>query len=328
MIALDAEDGLAAGAAVLAASAVIVGVLACGPLRRRFARVTRRAPQDDERALVRVGGLALAAGVAAASAFVGEPQFELEGFLSAGLGRGIELWPTLACVAALCLGLVDDLLPRGLGPGAKFVGQLAVGGVLVAPLVLEYGDPTRLAVAFMLVGCAVVAQNALNTFDNADGAAGGLALLALGASLFPFSAALLGFLGFNLPWRGRTRALLGDAGSHALGLAFLVTPCAWPALAVPLLDLARVVRVRRREGRPIWRGDRTHLAHLLAAAGLAPFAVALWLAALSVPSAVLGGLGVARGEPWLVVTGVGLGALAFAATLGWLARRERRATAC
>lgn len=327
MIALGADDALAAGAALLAASIVIVGALACRPLRMRLARVTRRAPQDDERALVRVGGLALAAGFAAASALAGEPQFELESFLSHGLGRGIELWPTLACVAALGLGLVDDLLPRGLSAGAKLVGQFAVGGVLVAPLVLEYGDPARLGVACVLVLFAVIAQNALNTFDNADGAAGGLALLALGASLFPFSAGLVAFLAFNLPWRGRTRALLGDAGSHALGLAFLATPSAWPALALPLVDLARVVRVRRREGRPIWRGDRAHLAHLLAAAGLAPFAVAAWLAALSIPSAVLGGFGVVRGEPWLVLVGVGLSVLAFAATLGWIARRKRRATA-
>ncbi|MBI5432816.1 MAG: hypothetical protein HZA52_08310, partial [Planctomycetes bacterium] len=193
-----------------------------------------------------------------------------------------------------------------------------------APSFVEAATFENALLALALIVGAAIAQNALNTFDNADGAAGGLATLALGASAFPASGALLGFLAFNLPWRGRTRAMLGDAGSHALGVAFLLTPAAWPALALPLLDLARVVCVRRAEGRPIWRGDRAHLAHRLAGLGLSSFAVLGWLVVIASPSVVLGAVGFARASPWPCLSGLLGTAALFLVAIARIARLERR----
>lgn len=317
------DTGLpAALTACAGAVGLLAGVLALAPLRRRLARVTRRAPQDDERALVRAGGLALAAGALAAGAWTGAPRFPLETWLAARLGLEVSLAPLAALAAALLLGSVDDLLPRGLPAGAKFAGQIGVGLVLIAPLARDAAEPASLALALALLAGAVVAQNALNTFDNADGAAGGLALVALGASLYPWSAALAGFLAFNLPWRGRTRAMLGDAGSHALGVAFLLVPAAWPALALPLFDLARVVRVRRAAGRPIWRGDRAHLAHRLQGLGLSPLGVVAWLLVIAFPSAFLGAVAFAHATPWPALGGLAGTLALFVATLARVARLE------
>jgi UDP-GlcNAc:undecaprenyl-phosphate GlcNAc-1-phosphate transferase len=54
-------------------------------------------------------------------------------------------------------------------------------------------------------------------------------------------------------------------------------------LIVPLADLASVVWIRARLGRPPWIGDTNHFSHRLVRAGLSkPLAVALlWLAALA-----------------------------------------------
>ncbi len=135
----------------------------------------------------------------------------------------------------------------------------------------------------------MVAQNAANTFDNADGALASLAALALRSPPIVLGA-LLGFLPANLLFRrGAERvplAYLGDAGSHLLGILWAATPAAWPALLLPVLDLARLARVRVREGSVPWRGDRRHLAHRLAASGLAPLPVAAVLAAIAAPSAL------------------------------------------
>jgi UDP-GlcNAc:undecaprenyl-phosphate GlcNAc-1-phosphate transferase len=53
------------------------------------------------------------------------------------------------------------------------------------------------------------------------------------------------------------------------------------ALALPLLDLARVVLVRWRIGQPFYQGDTNHLSHLLVRSGLTrtQAVLVIWLAA-------------------------------------------------
>jgi UDP-GlcNAc:undecaprenyl-phosphate GlcNAc-1-phosphate transferase len=114
---------------------------------------------------------------------------------------------------------------------------------------------------------------------------------------------LLGFLPHNFPV---ARAFLGDAGSHLTGfllaiLAILphfhtptqprrlavLTPLL--VLALPLTDLARVVLLRTRAGRPFWIGDTNHLSHRLVRAGLskARAVLIIWLLAAAVGSVAL-----------------------------------------
>jgi UDP-GlcNAc:undecaprenyl-phosphate GlcNAc-1-phosphate transferase len=211
--------------------------------------------------------------------------------LGGTLPGGVAFAPYAILAAAglaFATGLVDDVLPRGLGPLAKFAGQSAAGTALAVGLLVDGVHPSLACCALAALG-AVVAQNAANTFDNADGALTAVASAGL-AFASPLAGVTLGFLPWTFLGRqdDRTRrAWLGDSGSHLLGILLFTTPIACAALLVPLLDLARVVWVRFRAGDPIWVGDRRHLAHVLQARGLAPIPVALVLVALALPGIAL-----------------------------------------
>lgn len=233
--------------------------------------------------------------------------------LSYGLGRrGPQLVAILfGALGMVVLGWWDDR--RELRPAVKFAGQCAV-----ALLVAAAGVRVTLFVPSLLFSYAVTVlwiltvTNALNFNDNMNGLCGGLGLVAaawiaflaarngqyLVASLALLVAgALAGFLPYNFP---RASVFLGDSGSHLVGylLAVLaILPHFYSAklaapsrlavlsplfiLAVPLVDLARVVCVRTLAGRPFWLGDTNHLSHRLVRAGLTkPQAVGvLWAAA-------------------------------------------------
>ena len=162
---------------------------------------------------------------------------------------------SVASSAAFALGLVDDLRRGGLAPGAKLAGQLAVGLTLALEPSIDPRERWLWALG------AVVAQNALNTWDHADGNAVSLGLLAL----WPHAGArgaLAGFLPFNLltrrgepPGARVPLAYLGDSGSHLLGVLVVWFPAARAALLLPLADLVRVAWLRARAGEPPWRGS-------------------------------------------------------------------------
>ncbi len=195
------------------------------------------------------------------------------------------------------VGFVDDWRRAGLGATAKLLGQGVAGGLLSLPWWLadaSGGVGASLLWTLLWAAAAIVALNAWNFFDNADGAATSLAALGLLPVAPLLAAAPIGFLLPNLLLRRRaTRApghpgdplaYLGDSGSHLLGLALLVFPAAWPALLVPLLDLVRVCLLRLSLGERPWHGDRRHLAHRLERAGLAPLPVTLVLLLLAAPA--------------------------------------------
>jgi UDP-GlcNAc:undecaprenyl-phosphate GlcNAc-1-phosphate transferase len=133
------------------------------------------------------------------------------------------------------------------------------------------------------------------------------------------AAAIAGFLLWNLrlpPLRDQARVFMGDAGSMMLGLALCwfcidltqgpqrtLPPivCVW-ILAVPLLDMARVMFQRMRRRADMLDADREHLHHLLLARGVPPHAAAL---AMIGASALTGALGLAAwrfGVPDAVLT--------------------------
>jgi UDP-GlcNAc:undecaprenyl-phosphate GlcNAc-1-phosphate transferase len=224
-----------------------------------------------------------------AEAFV--PGRALGQLLARELGSTATLLPWGGVLVAFAIGLIDDLSSNGLRARAKLAGQALSGLALGLPLFwssISTAD-AAIVVALLVVG-AIVAQNAINTFDNADGAATGLGIVALAVPAPLFAAPLIAFLPFNLAGHARTnrirKSILGDAGSHVLGMLVLLTPAAWPVLALPLFDLARLCAVRSRLGQKPWVGDRRHLAHRLAALGFAPATVCALLAAIALPSAV------------------------------------------
>jgi len=150
---------------------------------------------------------------------------------------------------------------------------------------------------------AVVAMNAANTFDCADGACTALGVMAL-AGRGIAAPALLGFLPWNLfARRGPERvpvAYLGDSGSHLVGMLIAARPDAWILLALPLLDLTRLSFLRLRAGRRPWHGDRLHLAHRLQQRGLGDVAVVSVLAMILLAGRLT--------DPWIESLAVSLGA--------------------
>lgn len=218
-----------------------------------------------------------------------------------------------ALVLALVAGLADDLAPRGLGPLAKLALQslaalpLAWAAHAMSGELLGLEHAWQRALAAWLA--TLVALNVMNTYDHADGMAGGVAALGLLGAWPVAAGACLGILPFNFERAARRRAFLGDAGSHLLGMLVLLVPAAWPCLYVPALDLARVACARVRAGEAPWRGDRRHLGQRLAARGLPPLGAALVALALAAPALCV--------PAW---PGYALGAFLYALALAWSAR--------
>jgi UDP-GlcNAc:undecaprenyl-phosphate GlcNAc-1-phosphate transferase len=207
-------------------------------------------------------------------------------------------------VGMTVLGVLDDR--HELRASHKFAGQ-----VLIAALVAAAGVRITLFVPSVVFSYAVTILwlltviNAFNFMDNMNGLCAGLG--AIGAGWFAVIAAmdsqylvaliafltcgaLVGFLPHNFP---KARAFLGDAGSHLVGYLLAVLailphfynkfdPRPWAVitpllvLAVPLGDLAWVVLLRWRAGRPFYVGDTNHLSHRLVRAGLSR-TTAVWL---------------------------------------------------
>ncbi len=326
---LPALVALATGFAV----ALFATPLLCGVARRvglldplRAGRA-ERARKLQERPVAVVGGLVVLAGAMAGGGGPGL-GWSLLGLSAPSVGAAL-----LALVVAFAIGLVDDLVAGGLRPAVKFGLQCAAGVPLGVGL--ASANPT-LGVAVPWILCAAaasaVALNALNTYDNADGAAVGLGALALAMPHPAAAGALVGFLPFNLDGartetshgaRTAPSAYLGDSGSHLLGMLILLSPAAWPALVLPLVDLGRVALERTAAGYAPWLGDRRHLAHRLAARGMSRAATLLSLMLVAGPALVLGFAGLVADRPGLILGGAAMTLCLYAAALGFARRRGR-----
>jgi UDP-GlcNAc:undecaprenyl-phosphate GlcNAc-1-phosphate transferase len=237
------------------------------------------------------GGIAVAAGTLAAA---------LGGAL---LGPAEEFPRPLlvtACgsLAIFGLGLVDDR--RKLSAGVKLAVETVVAlGVALGGLRLELFDRGPLIGTAATVLWILAVTNAFNLLDHMDGLSSGVAAIAglaflvvalqtgqeaIAQPLAALLGACAGFLLFNFP---PARIFLGDAGSLFLGfwlscltvsftfyerghfaLYTYFVPVA--VLSVPLFDTAVVTAIRLVQGRPLFEGDRNHLAHRLLALGLSP----------------------------------------------------------
>jgi UDP-GlcNAc:undecaprenyl-phosphate GlcNAc-1-phosphate transferase len=239
-----------------------------------------------------VGGLGIAAGLAAGLALTGG---------AAGAPPAL----VAAMLAVVALGAVDDRfdLPKVLRFAVQIAAGLAVAraaGVhelpfLTAALGVAVPAPLTLAAAGVAVAALI---NAVNWLDGLDGLLGALALISLTLLLYflagtgdRFLVALLAlaagavvaFLGFNLRRPGRPRAavFMGDAGSGLIAviLGYTMLVVARSEGLDPLVmvgagngiffaDMAFVMGLRvLTHGRP-WQCDRTHLHHRLTDRGL------------------------------------------------------------
>ena len=246
----------------------------------------------------RIGGVALYAGLLAASVFATPSVRGLLLALAAGGGvvfagglaedltKRVSAWWRF--LAAIVSAVVFFALT---GYGVTRVGLPVVGTALSVPVI---------SVAFTVLALAGL-SHAVNIIDGFNGLAAGatilmlagLALIAFGAGdqdlavvAFVLAAVLAGFMLLNFPF---ARLIMGDGGAYLSGLALGGVAVAlharnaevssWVILAVlgyPVLEtLFSIVRKTVRRGYHPARPDRVHL-HMLIYARVAKKLVARW----------------------------------------------------
>jgi UDP-GlcNAc:undecaprenyl-phosphate GlcNAc-1-phosphate transferase len=206
----------------------------------------------------------------------------------------LDLGLLLASSIVLVLGLVDDR--RGVDPGTRLVVEIGAALILILDLP---GNPGILF--YLLAGALVVfAINAVNLFDGLDGLVGSVALVtAVGLAgvaqgrgadamtALALAAALAGFLILN--WHP-ARVFLGDAGAYFVGLylaSLILDVSDDPVeliltsgfLGVFAIDLLVTLLRRKRNDRPLFIGDRSHIYDQLRDRGMSVPAIALLAAA-------------------------------------------------
>ena len=195
------------------------------------------------------------------------------------------------------IGFIDD--KKHLTPLSRFIAQTFAGVFTALVLILTntVGNPTSYLLLDVLLTIVWVVGicNAINFFDNMDGAAGGISALAgfgfaviglqndqyfVAASGLVLSGACIGYLFWN--WNP-AKIYMGDAGALFIGIilaalavrvdpvsvngatAFFVPIC---VLALPILDTTTVVIDRLRRGVSPFEGGLDHLSHRLRRKGL------------------------------------------------------------
>ena len=195
------------------------------------------------------------------------------------------------------IGFIDD--KKHLTPLSRFVAQTFAGVFTALVLILTntVGNPTNSIFldALLTIIWVVGICNAINFFDNMDGAAGGIsALSGFGFSVIGLqngqyfvaafglvlSGACVGYLFWN--WNP-AKIYMGDAGALFIGIilaalavrvdpvsvsgigAFFVPIC---VLALPILDTTTVVIDRLRRKVSPFEGGLDHLSHRLRRKGL------------------------------------------------------------
>ncbi|NTU70549.1 MAG: undecaprenyl/decaprenyl-phosphate alpha-N-acetylglucosaminyl 1-phosphate transferase [Coriobacteriia bacterium] len=278
------------------------------PIVRRFALAADYVHHPGHRdvhtrPVVRLGGIAIFAGVMAAIATeaAGERFFGWSAtLLDAGTSRTRALGVIIGLILIFLTGLLDDFRP--LSPGWKLAGELLAAGVVVASgLRIEYiGNPMGgglvqlglLSIPITLV-YIVAFTNVINLIDGLDGLAAGVSaiaavtLLVLAAQGNRFDAAVLAaaligacvaFLRYNFH---PASIIMGDSGALFLGFALstislmgVMKSTAAIALAVPLFivgvpifDTASAIIRRALQGKPIQEADRGHIHHRLLGRG-------------------------------------------------------------
>lgn len=253
----------------------------------------------------RLGGVAIMAGfiaglgVAMLHAFSGDPRFVMH--------VAVSRWLVLALGGAVMffLGLWDDLKP--IAARHKLIVQILVATSVVMGEWRFIGfshlpDLMRQLPVWVsgliTVGWIVGMSNAINLIDGMDGLSAGISVLAAAAfgimhamaghffsSLVAcaVAGALLGFLGHNFPFPGRSaRIFMGDSGSLSLGYALAVLPLMNPVmgpgtgssqtlglfscmavLSIPIIDTLNAIRRRQKAHIAFSVPDKRHIHHIL-----------------------------------------------------------------
>jgi UDP-GlcNAc:undecaprenyl-phosphate GlcNAc-1-phosphate transferase len=185
------------------------------------------------------------------------------------------------------LGLVDDIVPKGLSFKTKFLFQILAALVLIFyDIRLNFISPYIIALIMTLIWIVGII-NAFNIIDIMDGLSSGIAFVSCLAFLFialpteqiyvNFCAAALaggclGFIPYNLSQK--RKIFMGDAGSLAIGFILaaaslgtsytkinqigLLAPLL--ILAIPIYDTLLVSYFRIKKGKSPFLGSKDHFA--------------------------------------------------------------------
>ena len=285
---------------------LVLGLLAfvvtylCVPLARRLAlRLDAvdypSARRVNKRPTPRMGGVAMAAGIAAALIVevAGEYFFGWPGFYIHGTDRAINHAGVMCgLLTIVCVGAMDDVY--SLKPSVKFAGQILGATIIAASGLLLSSIANPLGAGFIQFGWwsypltvlyLVCFMNVINLIDGLDGLAAGIAaiasfflfLIAFGRGLEETAmlsiillGATLAFLRYNF---APASIFMGDSGSLLLGamigvislmgvmrsptvIVLAVTRWPSPAPAPPIIR-------RLYHHQPIQQADRKHLHHML-----------------------------------------------------------------
>ncbi len=240
----------------------------------------------------------LAAVLLAAGAMGGAANGPLGEFASRAKPLGLIIGGGLVM---MLLGLLDDALD--LPPALRLAVQVGVaGGLYLASNELRvtlFAGWSALSFLYTVLWVVGI-TNSFNFLDNTDGLSAGVAMVASAVLAFVgfhtqqelmawlalgFAGATAGFLLFNFP---PAKIYMGDAGGLFLGFTLSALTILFTfyeagdarsgrlygvlvplfILALPVFDTMTVVAIRLREGRPVWRGDRSHFSHRLMALGM------------------------------------------------------------
>ena len=315
----------------------------CVPLARRLAlRLDAvdypSARRVNKKPTPRMGGVAMAAGIAAALIVevAGEYFFGWAGFYIHGTDRAINHAGVMCgLLTIVCVGAMDDVY--SLKPSVKFAGQILGATIIAASGLLLSSIANPLGAGFIQFGWGsypltvlylVCFMNVINLIDGLDGLAAGIAaiasfflfLIAFGRGLEETAmlsiillGATLAFLRYNF---APASIFMGDSGALLLGFALgivslmavarsaffvsLLVPII--AAGVPILDTAIAIIRRKRAHQPIDSADRGHIHHRLLQAGYSQKATVYimwgWTALLSAGAIVVSAI---DGPPRYVV---------------------------
>ncbi len=306
--------------AALAALVAAVVTSALVPFVIRIARMLRALDRpggrhQQERAVPRLGGLAIVSGLGIALLFV---ALLLRSSGDFPLPRNELLAMALATFMVFLVGLVDDI--TGVSAWDKFLVEVLAAFLVVrvgwtfdvlglpGGANLELGLFGQAASVLWIVGVT----NAINLLDGLDGLAGGVVAIIAGSflaygvfqgndltvmAMAAVVGASVGFLRYN--W-APARIYLGDSGSLSLGFLLAITsvhsslkaPAAIAilipilVLGLPVIDTLLVMGVRfldRPKGplgerfQRMFHADRNHLHHLLLRLGGSRQSVVVWI---------------------------------------------------
>lgn len=232
----------------------------------------------------------------------------------------------------LVVGVIDDF--REISANLRLLVHLGAavlmifwgGNQLTTMGNLLFFGPIMLGVLAIPVTLFAVASaiNAINMSDGVDGLCGGLVLIVLAFMtllaqnahlqhatqlLIVLLCCVTGFLllNFRFPWRQRALIFMGDAGSTLLGfilswmLIYLAEKGAcrpvtvlW-LIALPLMDTASVMVIRKLDGKSMFTPGRDHLHHHLLALGMSPRRTVITMYGLALLMGAVGVIGEGQG---------------------------------